>query len=870
MAFPYKREFVDVSPSEFFRRLQHGEKLIEGEFSQHRETPSDQFPRSILISPDAYERVDIITDLFTEEARVRAKVYDSLSPLEYWELKRTEIEKLAQKDLGKKATEKAKLKYYREYIYKQSKEATGFKASLSKFVYDTFLPGSEGRVLDPFSGWGDRAIGALASSEVKHYSGVDVNENLKPGYSRIQAELDPEKKLSFNFTPFERFESKEKFDLIFTSPPFFDYEIYALDSTQSVSGKSSYQDWFEGWMVKVLERMSRLIKPGRYIILYMGNTSRTPSLCEDVRAAFLKLGVQLVKSIPCSVGKKRPVFLWVYGTEAKAPKTRVENAPSYFPRGKEVVEAINYTDVTLAYMTPYSKAVQIARMIELLRPLYVVDATAGIGGTTLGFSSIFRQVISYEKERDRWQMLCNNLTLFDRKNVLAYNQEFEWGEDVQLLDISDENINSKTVVYFDPPWIEVGKSIDKSNYRLTGIQVTGNSLEVWCKYLVNTKKVLAVVLHLPKDYHLNLAGVRYLQLDTAKLAFFTSSPLLESEVGRDHKLLTEERVVEEVTSEVEVKMPSYERPLDVIPGPAAVRGPKIQLQTYLTPNFPYKRYAREIFNPKVIHLGQRKLFLSEVEFLTRIHKHRNDLKYTLLYVGAAPGIHIPLLSEMFPEVSFILYDPAEFAIKPTSRIEIHRKLFTPELVGKYSQIKNLLFVSDIRTAPTHLRKGQDAAYDQEFEKEVARNLGQQREWVEGLKPVRSLLKFRLPFTEEEDHAETEYFDGILHFQAYAKTQSAETRLEVPQKLIYTKYNHTRYEQQMFYFNTEYRVQGFQHYDAKYGWTYDTIREFFIYVNYLKLQGKSANEIPGLFARADKFSTDASKSVSAMLERYSRK
>jgi hypothetical protein len=75
---------------------------------------------------------------------------------------------------------------------------------------------------------------------------------------------------------------------------------------------------------------------------------------------------------------------------------------------------------------------------------------------------------------------------------------------------------------------------------------------------------------------------------------------------------------------------------------------------------------------------------------------------------------------------------------------------------------------------------------------------------------------------------------------------------------------------MFYFNTEYRVQGFQHYDAKYGWTYDTIREFFIYVNYLKLQGKSANEIPGLFARADKFSTDASKSVSAMLERYSRK
>ncbi len=872
MAFPYKRKFVDVPPSELFRRLQADASLVTGEFSPHRETPSDQLPQSILIDPRAYDQIDIITDLFTEEARVQANVYENLSPLDYWTENRADIEKMTLKELGKNASEVARTKNNRELIYKLSKEATGFKASLSKFVYDTFLAGTEGKVLDPFSGWGDRAIGALASAEVRKYVGVDVNEALKPGYTRIESELDTRKKLSFNFVPFEKFESAEKFDLIFTSPPFFDYETYEAGPGQSIVGKSTYTEWLEKWMVKVLEKMAGLIKPNRYIVLYMGNTNRTPRLCEDIREAFVKLGVQLVKSIPCSVGRKRPVFLWVYSTESRAsPRNRIENAPNYFPRGKEVVEGVNYTNTTLAYMTPYVKSLQIARIIELLRPTYVVDATAGIGGMTLGFATVFRQIISYEKERDRWQMLCNNLTLFERKNVLAYNQEFEWGEDVQLLDITDENINAKTVVYFDPPWIAVGKSIDKSNYRLTGIQVTGNSLETWCKYLVNTKKVLAVVLHLPKDYHLNLAGVQYLVIsEVAKLAFFTESSLLFSEVGRDHKLIAEKITEKHGDEQVEVKMPSYTRPLDLIPGPAAVKGPKIQLQTYLTPNFPRKRYAREIFNPKVIHLGQRKLFLSEVEFLTRVFKHRNDVKYTLLYVGAAPGIHIPFLSEMFPEVSFILYDPAEFAIKPTEKIEIHRKMFTPELVNKYKEIKNLLFVSDIRTAPTHLKKGQDAAYDREFEKEVTRNLGQQREWVEGLKPIRSLLKFRLPFTEEEDHVKTEYFDGILHFQAYAKTQSAETRLEVPQKLIYTKYDHTAYEQQMFFFNTEYRVQGFQHYDAKYGWTYDTIREFFIYVNYLKVRGKSVNEIPGMFARADKFASDPNKSISGMLERYSRK
>ena len=34
-----------------------------------------------------------------------------------------------------------------------------------------------------------------------------------------------------------------------------------------------------------------------------------------------------------------------------------------------------------------------------------------------------------------------------------------------------------------------------------------------------------------------------------------------------------------------------------------------------------------------------------------------------VYVGAAPGTHITFLCEMFPRITFHLYDPRDFTVK---------------------------------------------------------------------------------------------------------------------------------------------------------------------------------------------------------------
>jgi hypothetical protein len=61
----------------------------------------------------------------------------------------------------------------------------------------------------------------------------------------------------------------------------------------------------------------------------------------------------------------------------------------------------------------------------------------------------------------------------------------------------------------------------------------------------------------------------------------------------------------------------------------------------------------------MIHWGQRKLLLSEIEFLTKF----SVPGATVLYAGAAPGTHTLYLIELFPELKFVLVDPAPFSNK---------------------------------------------------------------------------------------------------------------------------------------------------------------------------------------------------------------
>lgn len=80
----------------------------------------------------------------------------------------------------------------------------------------------------------------------------------------------------------------------------------------------------------------------------------------------------------------------------------------------------------------------------------------------------------------------------------------------------------------------------------------------------------------------------------------------------------------------------------------------------LPDNLPYMS-SSGLIKPQ-IHIGQRKLFLNELQFLTYVRDKVNNHPKYCVYVGAAPGNKTHYLSQLFPNIKFILIDPNKFSL----------------------------------------------------------------------------------------------------------------------------------------------------------------------------------------------------------------
>lgn len=193
-------------------------------------------------------------------------------------------------------------------------------------------------------------------------------------------------------------------------------------------------------------------------------------------------------------------------------------------------------------------------------------------------------------------------------------------------------------------------------------------------------------------------------------------------------------------------------------------------------NLPQKSWRESLQDDNVARgdmgWGQRKLLLVEIEFLTAYSKP-GDL---VLYVGAAPGDHIPLLAgRYFPHLEFVLYDPTTFLFEPgdlnVKNVKIFNQLFLDADVDLYRTTRDkedtmghsprLLFMSDVRRV-------------QDEEEAVYEDLRLQAAWCTRLRPAAALLKFRPPFGA----GSLRYLRGHVVLQPYARKRSTETRLVV--------------------------------------------------------------------------------------------
>ena len=148
--------------------------------------------------------------------------------------------------------------------------AAQFRPSVAKTIYEVYKPNT---VLDFSMGWGDRLLAAHASHCVKKYVGIDPNSNLFAGYYKQISTYDSiwgkikEFELHCGRAEDENIILNDQFDMVFTSPPYFDKEKYDQSDQQSYKMYHEFDSWMKDFLFKSIELSTRNLKSGGLLII---------------------------------------------------------------------------------------------------------------------------------------------------------------------------------------------------------------------------------------------------------------------------------------------------------------------------------------------------------------------------------------------------------------------------------------------------------------------------------------------------------------------------------------------------------------------------------------------------------------------------
>ena len=205
------------------------------------------------------------SNYFQQENRWEANSIRSPGPAKTWRTKSTMFSLMGSLyTLKVPHIDKAML---RGCLHLRKYTCTQFRPSVAKSVYDMF---QSKNVLDFSMGWGDRLAGFYAGNTTEHYVGMDPKTDNHPLYNtqrefyeKHTSFFENEKKSEFHIVPAEEFDFSKYtnyFDMVFTSPPYFNVEHYSQDSTQSFKRYKSVDMWSEQFLHTVLTNLYPAVK----------------------------------------------------------------------------------------------------------------------------------------------------------------------------------------------------------------------------------------------------------------------------------------------------------------------------------------------------------------------------------------------------------------------------------------------------------------------------------------------------------------------------------------------------------------------------------------------------------------------------------
>jgi 16S rRNA G966 N2-methylase RsmD len=153
---------------------------------------------------------------------------------------------------------------------------------------------------------------------------------------------------------------------------------------------------------------------------------------------------------------------------------------------------LQYDNEGLYSITNYKEADYISKIIKSnfieSNNLNILDGTGGLGGNTISFCKYFNLVTTIELNKNRFEMLINNINLYNYKNIKLLNTD-----SIKYL---FKNFNNYHIYFFDPPW----GGPNYKNFQTISLTLGSKKLKEIAFFLKNNTKDKLLVFKLPYNY----------------------------------------------------------------------------------------------------------------------------------------------------------------------------------------------------------------------------------------------------------------------------------------------------------------------------------------------------------------------------------
>jgi SAM-dependent methyltransferase len=258
------------------------------------------------------------TDYFTEDRRMAVSVAGLPSPIAFWNSDRGR-ETLARWLCGRRITRAVLHDALYQADWNKVRPATEFHAAhvvniVKFFAGEMGLPLDQINFYDPCAGHGARlfAAGALGVN----YLACDPDKDLIEPHAAIikhfnaRARVLPIPAETIDTQTLDEF----KPNLVFTSPPYFNYERYALADTsgQSTESFSDYDVWVDRFLRVVFNEAARALQPKGFLCVHLSDVAGYPLAQDLLKVMAVSTSIEYLGAVGLrgEGGKTRPVWVW--------------------------------------------------------------------------------------------------------------------------------------------------------------------------------------------------------------------------------------------------------------------------------------------------------------------------------------------------------------------------------------------------------------------------------------------------------------------------------------------------------------------------------------------------------------------------------